>query len=75
MTLIDDTCDQCGGRFDPMGDPLLHRRPDDPVFGEWAVYCDPCEQEYWRRAEAGMARPDRAPRPSLRSRLTGWVRR
>ena len=39
MTLIDDTCDGCGRRFDPMGDPHLTRRPE---VGEWAVYCWPC---------------------------------
>lgn len=42
MTLIDDLCDGCGGRFDPMGDPLLTRHPE---ISEWAVYCATCERK------------------------------
>lgn len=40
MTLIDDTCDGCGSRFDPMGDPLLTRHLE---IGPYAVYCATCE--------------------------------
>lgn len=40
MTLVDDTCDNCGGRFDPMGDPLLTKHPE---IGPWAVFCATCE--------------------------------
>lgn len=40
MTLIDDTCDNCGSRFDPMGDPLLTKHPE---VGPWAVFCAGCE--------------------------------
>lgn len=40
MSLIDDTCDGCGSRFDPMGDPLLQR---DPTPGDpWRVLCETC---------------------------------
>lgn len=47
MTLLDDKCDGCGGRFDPMGDPLLYRRPE---LGPYHVFCPTCEQE--RRCQA-----------------------
>lgn len=40
VSLIDDTCDKCGRRYDPMGDPLLYRHPE---IGPWAVFCGPCE--------------------------------
>lgn len=40
MSLIDDTCDNCGSRFDPMGDPLLTRHHE---IGPWAVFCARCE--------------------------------
>ena len=40
MTLIDDTCDGCGSRFDPMGDPLLTRHPE---ISPYAVYCATCQ--------------------------------
>lgn len=42
MSLIDDTCDRCHSRFDPMGDPLLTRHPER---GPWAVFCAVCESE------------------------------
>lgn len=41
MTLIDDTCDGCGARFDPMGDPYLKRHPE---ISAYAVYCASCEK-------------------------------
>lgn len=44
MSFIDDTCDFCGARFDPMGDPWLQNTPKgiwdgckegrDILFGE-----------------------------------------
>ena len=40
MSLVDDTCDNCGGRFDPMGDPLLTKHPE---IGPYAVFCATCE--------------------------------
>ena len=42
MSLIDDTCDGCGSRFDPMGDPLLTRTPtaEEP----YRVLCAMCAQ-------------------------------
>lgn len=42
MTLIDDTCDGCGGRFDPMGDPHLTKRPE---IGPYAVFCWSCQRK------------------------------
>ena len=65
MTLIDDTCDGCGRRFDPMGDPHLTRRPE---VGEWAVYCWPCSVDD-RRANLEAARDAVRARPRLRSYL------
>lgn len=44
MTLMNDTYDCCGGRFDAMGDPLLVRRPD---LGRWHVWCHACTERQW----------------------------
>lgn len=45
MTLIDDTCDGCGSRFDPMGDPLLTKHPE---IGPYVVFCARCEAPNYR---------------------------
>lgn len=42
MTLIDDTFDCCGKRFDPMGGVLLTKHPE---IGPYAVFCTTCEAE------------------------------
>lgn len=51
MTLIDDLCDGCGSRFDPMGDPNLTKHPE---IGPYAVFCARCEEA----KEAPMAETD-----------------
>lgn len=52
MSLIDDTCDNCGRRFDPMGDPLLTRHPE---VGPWAVFCKTCEDKSFVPTSAQIA--------------------
>jgi hypothetical protein len=69
MTLLDDICDGCGARFDPMGDPELTKRPE---IGPYAVFCAVCqgraagrdehllaEDAFWREQEAGATKRDR----------------
>lgn len=54
MTLIDDTCDGCGSRFDPMGDPLLTKRPE---IGPHAVFCARCQESALLATPAPEAAP------------------
>lgn len=55
MSLVDDTCDNCGGRFDPMGDPLLSKHPE---VGPYAVFCATCEDDPQPPATARNLRAD-----------------
>lgn len=57
MSLVDDTCDNCGGRFDPMGDPLLTKHPE---IGPYAVFCATCE------TSVPPAQPPAAPESDVR---------
>lgn len=63
MTLIDDTCDNCGSRFDPMGDPLLTKHPEIGPYAVWCERCEPSTTDAWAMsAEPKEALTDMAER-------------
>lgn len=46
MTLLDDTFDCCGRRFDPMGDPYIYK--PDPRNQPMTVWCATCSEKALR---------------------------